>query len=222
MKIKESQLKNMIAKAINEAVDESRFDYLGSGMDAYQGTGSKESDERVKKIRSKWPKYHDTESGPTIEAPAGKYDKNKTTYDNAKQSYGGLDAKDSYEDNVQDIGEFEVWMDSLGIAFEKSYASPRGMYCVNLGRALKDKGYRHTRDFGYYVDDYPCFPADGSPLQIPCDGFNVCRWMLKNKDEGLPMPEAEEILDRYKKLIDLKIDRKLPLLFFCSPNKCCS
>ena len=97
MKIKESQLKNMIAKAINEAVDESRFDYLGSGMDAYQGTGSKESDERVKKIRSKWPKYHDTESGPTIEAPAGKYDKNKTTYDNAKQSYGGLDAKDSYE-----------------------------------------------------------------------------------------------------------------------------
>ncbi len=127
-------------------------------------------------------------------------------------------AKDSYEDNVQDIGEFEIWMDSLGIAYEKSYASPRGMYCVNLGRALKDKGYRHTRDFGYYVDDYPCFPADGSPLQIPCDGFNVCRWMLKKQDEGLPMPTAEEILVSYRKVIDLKMERKLPLLFFCHPQ----
>ncbi len=127
-------------------------------------------------------------------------------------------AKDSYEDNMKDIEEFETWMDSLGVAYEKSYASPRGMYCVNLGRALKDRGYRHTRDFGYYIDDYPCFPADGSPLQIPSDGFNVCRWMLKNQDEGLPMPTAEEILESYRKVIDLKMRRKLPLLFFCHPQ----
>ena len=32
MKIKESQLKNMIAKAINEAMDERAYDYAGSGI----------------------------------------------------------------------------------------------------------------------------------------------------------------------------------------------
>ncbi len=147
----------------------------------------------------------------------------KIAESNLVGSHGAIhNAKDSYEDNIKDLEEFENWMDSLDVPFIRTYASPRGMYCANLGKALKDRGYRHTRDFGYYIDDYPCFPMNGgdrdAPLQIPCDGFNVCRWMLKNKDEGLPMPKAEEILDRYKKLIDLKMSRNLPLLFFCHPQ----
>ena len=138
-------------------------------------------------------------------------------------SHGALhNAHDSYEDNIRDIEEHESWMKSLDIPFEKSFASPRGMYCANLGRALKDKGFRHSRDFGYYIDDYPCFPMiegqQAAPLQIPTDGFNVCRWMLKNEEEGLPMPSWEEIFASYKTIIDLKISRNQPLLFFCHPQ----
>ncbi|MBO4919802.1 MAG: hypothetical protein J5365_06555, partial [Erysipelotrichaceae bacterium] len=137
--------------------------------------------------------------------------------------HGGVhNAKDSYEENLKDLEEYEEWMRSLGIAPIPSYASPRGMYCAALGKALKEKGYRHSRDFGYAIDDYPYFPMNegkqDSPLLIPCDGFNVCRWMLKNRDEGLDMPEAEEILHTYQKLIDDKIERGLPLLFFCHPQ----
>lgn len=131
-------------------------------------------------------------------------------------------AHDSYEDNIRDIEEHEEWMKSLGIPFEKSFASPRGMYCQNLGRALKDKGFRHSRDFGYAIDDYPYYPMnDGKqevPLQIPCDGFNVCRWMLRNEELGLDKPSGEQILNTYKLLIDKKLKQDLPLLFFCHPQ----
>nr|MCR4854940.1 hypothetical protein [Erysipelotrichaceae bacterium] len=117
---------------------------------------------------------------------------------------------------------FDEWMAGLGVGFTRSYAAPRGMYCQDLGKALRDKGYRHSRDFGYAVDDHPFFPycegVQESVLQIPCDGFNICRWMLKNRDEGLPMPKAEEIIDSYRKLIDLKMRRDQPLLFFCHPQ----
>ena len=131
-------------------------------------------------------------------------------------------AHDSYEDNIRDIEEHEEWMNSLGIPFEKSFASPRGMYCQNLGRALKDKGFRHSRDFGYAIDDYPYYPMNNGkqevPLQIPCDGFNVCRWMLKNEELGLDMPTGKQILDTYRLLIDKKLEQNLPLLFFCHPQ----
>ena len=142
---------------------------------------------------------------------------------NILASHGAVhNAHDSYEDNIKDISEHEEWMNSVGVPFVKSYASPRGMYCQNLGIALKDSGFRHSRDFGYAIDDYPYYPlnegVDEVPLQIPCDGFNVCRWMTKNEDLGLPMPTAEEIIGSYKKQIDLKIERKLPLLFFCHPQ----
>ncbi|MBR4469768.1 MAG: hypothetical protein IKS54_00435 [Erysipelotrichaceae bacterium] len=147
----------------------------------------------------------------------------KISENNLIGCHGGVhNAKDSYEENIRDLEVYEEWMNSLEIDPIKSYASPRGMYCANLGKALKDKGYVHSRDFGYAIDDYPYFPMNEgkqeSPLQIPCDGFNVCRWMLKNKDEGLEMPKAEEILNTYKKLIDDKMERGLPLLFFCHPQ----
>ena len=131
-------------------------------------------------------------------------------------------AHDSYEDNIKDIEAHEEWMHSYGVDFVKSFASPRGMYCANLGKALMDKGFRHTRDFGYSIDDYPYYPmTEGeqqAPLQISSDGFNVCRWMIRNRDEGMPMPTADEIFEAYKKLMDLKLERRLPMLFFCHPQ----
>lgn len=138
-------------------------------------------------------------------------------------SHGGIhNGKDGYEENISDLEAFDDWMAELGVGFTRSYAAPRGMYCQDLGKALRDKGYRHSRDFGYAVDDHPYFPycegVQESVLQIPCDGFNICRWMLKDQDEGLPMPKAEEIIDSYRKLIDLKMRRDQPLLFFCHPQ----
>ena len=96
------------------------------------------------------------------------------------------------------------------------------MYCHELCKALKETGYRHSRDFGFAIDDYPFFPLnegdDDSVLQIPCDGFNVCRLMGRNKELDLPEPTAEEIIGIYMRLIDYKMERDLPLLFFCHPQ----
>ncbi|MBQ6494047.1 MAG: hypothetical protein IJI92_09320 [Erysipelotrichaceae bacterium] len=142
---------------------------------------------------------------------------------NILASHGSIhNGKDSYEDNINDLKDLEDWMSSLGFTVEKSYASPRGMYCHELGKALKETGYRHSRDFGFAIDDYPFFPLnegdDDSVLQIPCDGFNVCRLMGRNKELDLPEPTAEEIIGIYMRLIDYKMERDLPLLFFCHPQ----
>ncbi|MBQ6334302.1 MAG: hypothetical protein IJI46_04455 [Erysipelotrichaceae bacterium] len=138
-------------------------------------------------------------------------------------SHGAIhNGKDSYEENVEDLVLFDTWMKSLGFEYVKSYAAPRGMYCLELGRALKDMGYVHSRDFGYAIDDHPYFPycegVQEGPLQIPCDGFNVCRLMGIREEEGKDAPSAEEILEAYKKQIDLKLERDQPLLFFCHPQ----
>ena len=142
---------------------------------------------------------------------------------NLLASHGSIhNAKDSYEDNLIDLQDVEEWVKSLGSSLDKSYAAPRGMYSHNLGKALKDSGYRHSRDFGFSLDDYPYFPSwEGefdSPLQIPCDGFNVCRLIGMNEERGLPRPTAEEIIAFYKTLIDEKAEKKLPMLFFCHPQ----
>ena len=138
-------------------------------------------------------------------------------------SHGGIhNGKDSYEENLEDLRILEEWLDSMNIGFVKSYAAPRGMYCHSLGKALKDAGYLHSRDFGFVIDDYPFFPMNegiqDTVLQMPCDGFNVCRLMGFHEEKGLPLPEAEEIITDYQKLIDYKLERDLPLLFFCHPQ----
>ena len=137
------------------------------------------------------------------------------------KSVKGTEFPDFFDHTISQP-EFDEWMKSLGVDYIKSYASPRGMYCHNLGLALKDMGYSHTRDFGYSVDDYPYFPmTEGevcAPLQLPSDGFNVCRLLIRNKDAGMPEPTVEEMLDMYKKLMDLKAERDLPMLFFCHPH----
>ncbi len=138
-------------------------------------------------------------------------------------SHGSIhNAKDSYEDNLEDLKDVEEWAETQGAVLDKSYAAPRGMYSHNLGKALKNCGYRHSRDFGFSLDDYPYFPAcEGefdTPLQIPCDGFNVCRLMGIHEERGLPKPTAEEIIAIYRTLIDEKMKKNLPMLFFCHPQ----
>ena len=147
----------------------------------------------------------------------------KIEENNIVASHGYIhNGKDGYDENKKDLEKFDAWMKDLGVEYVKSYAAPRGMYCADLGKALKDMGYRHSRDFGFAVDDHPYFPyregVQEAPLQIPCDGFNVCRWMLKNKEQSLPMPSAEEILTAYIRLIDRKLELDRPLLFFCHPQ----
>lgn len=138
-------------------------------------------------------------------------------------SHGSIhNAKDSYEDNLDDLKDVEEWVKSLGFVLDRTYAAPRGMYSHNLGRALKECGYRHSRDFGFSLNDYPYFPAwEGefdTVLQIPCDGFNVCRLMGRHEEQGLPLPTTDEIIAFYKTLIDEKIEKNLPMLFFCHPQ----
>lgn len=97
MKINEATLRNIVRMAINEAMNERMFDYSDSGIEDYQGTGSKESKERVEKIRSKRPKYYDDDKYGTVTKSPGKSYKNKSTYLNARKTYGGVNSKDSYD-----------------------------------------------------------------------------------------------------------------------------
>ncbi len=147
----------------------------------------------------------------------------KISEENIIAGHGAIhNGKDSYEENIEDLRIFDEWMESLGVPFERSYAAPRGMYCHELGRALKDMGYRHSRDFGCAIDDVPFYPycegRQDTVLQIPCDGFNVCRLLGKREEEGLPKPTAEEIIAMYERQIDRKLERGEPLLFFCHPQ----
>lgn len=42
------------------------------------------------------------------------------------------DAMDSLEENLDSLGRFERWMEEIGVPFQRVFASPRGMYGVNM------------------------------------------------------------------------------------------
>ena len=101
VRLSENALRNIIMENVKKALKESRNDLYGSGgygsgMYDYQGTGSPESKDRVKKIRDKREGL-----GPDFKYPAnlhtpGNSFKNigKSTYDAALHSFGGARAKD--------------------------------------------------------------------------------------------------------------------------------
>ena len=132
------------------------------------------------------------------------------------------DAMDSLQENLDSLERFERWMEEIGVPFQRVFASPRGMYGVNMARALTARGYRHSSDFSLKAGGFPFYPVlDGEPfgpLQIPVDAFNVCRLWVQCGELGREKAGAEEILSRYQALADQKLSQGTPLLFFCHPQ----
>ena len=131
MKINEAQLAKIISKAINEALSESGYDNQGSGIEDYQGTGSAESKERVKKIRDFQKKYNGSRSMHSL---PGHGIKNGSTYSRGRKLFGGENSKAGYEkfldfikplsDQIANVGDnYEAYerLDDLRRRFFRDY-----------------------------------------------------------------------------------------------------
>ena len=131
-------------------------------------------------------------------------------------------AMDSLEENLESLDKFDEWMESIGLPFERVFCAPRGMYGVNMAKALSLRGYRHSSDFGFKNGGLPFYPyLDGEqigPLQVPVDGFNICRLWVSCRERGVERTSAEEILKLYKISMDDKLKKGIPLIYFCHPN----
>ena len=92
------EIRSMIQKAINEA----HRDYVGSGIYDYQGTGTKDSEDRMETIRQKSRAYSPYGLTPPFTNP-GKREKipwnskNDDSQTTAKKKFGGKDAKSGGE-----------------------------------------------------------------------------------------------------------------------------
>ena len=53
IKLNEEQIREMIKESVKRVLNEAKTDYLDSGLDDYRGTGSEESEERMRKIKDK-------------------------------------------------------------------------------------------------------------------------------------------------------------------------
>ena len=102
VKIDENALTTLIMESVKKVLNERYLDIVDSGVADYQGTGSKESDERMKQIRKRRQAGDSKSVDPTIERPGKspyfKYDKNgfitntnhnDSTWSFAKKSFGG-------------------------------------------------------------------------------------------------------------------------------------
>lgn len=90
VKIDENALKSIIAESVKKALNEKYLDIVDSGMEDYQGTGSKESKERVEKIRAKnGQSYSNVPGNAYIDKNTGKFKTNDSSYKHAQKSYGG-------------------------------------------------------------------------------------------------------------------------------------
>lgn len=108
VRLSENALRNIIMENVKKALKESKTDFFGSGMYDYQGTGTPESKERVKKIRDKREGL-----GPDFKCPANfRYPGNaienigKSTYDTTQRSFGGKrgkDVSDSFRELVRPL-----------------------------------------------------------------------------------------------------------------------
>lgn len=101
IRLNEENLRNIISQCINEALAEHRWDYLNSALADYQGTDSKESHDRVEKIRGKRGKYG---GDPKYRIPGNSFirtgkdgkaalNTNDTPVMGARKRFGGDDAK---------------------------------------------------------------------------------------------------------------------------------
>ena len=102
VKIDENALKSIITESVKKALNERYLDIVDSGVGDYKGTGSKESDERMSKIRSKRQSGEKKFTDPSValpgNAPYMKHDKegnpvdtvfNDSTWMHAQKSFGG-------------------------------------------------------------------------------------------------------------------------------------
>lgn len=126
IRLNEDKLRRIIAECVNEALGEGKFDVVGSGLDDYQGTGSEESTERLKKIREKSKKLNGYD--PSVKMPGRVHEKNVQTdcWSNALRSFGGPKAKDSF-------ASFDELVKPL---HDKLYSVPNGIENDEAHKAL--------------------------------------------------------------------------------------
>lgn len=92
--INESVLRKIIAESLKEVLNERSVDWIGSGLVDYQGTGSKESKDRMEKIRKKSLGYNGgyeprhTSPGKRYTKKNGEYGRNKSTFEDTWGKFG--------------------------------------------------------------------------------------------------------------------------------------
>ena len=140
IRLSEDALKNIIMENVKKTLKESALDIVGSGLADYQGTGSPESKERMKKIRDKSDKLYGGMSA-NIQAPGGVPD-NKSTWGHAKDSFGGSlkDRIDSFDEFVKPLKDKLHNLPKGSQQRERLYDLYRRFYIVHREWSKENKG----------------------------------------------------------------------------------
>ncbi len=128
---------------------------------------------------------------------------------------------DNLDENIESLEKMEEWLSYHNINIIKGFAAPRGMYNLNLGLALKEKGYLYTCDFGFAIDGLPFYPyhfgSQQGVLHLPVNGFNVERYSIYCKEVGKEMITEDEVVDYMIKIVDEYTKINQPILLFSHP-----
>ena len=141
IKLNEEQIREMIKESVKRVLNEAKTDYLDSGLDDYRGTGSEESEERMRKIKDKrLGSYCANFRNP------GKCGANKSSYDLAIDSYGGRNSKCQYQvfdsfiqplldkmKELKETGDVEAY-EKLSSLCNKLYRTYRDWASENKGK----------------------------------------------------------------------------------------
>ncbi len=129
---------------------------------------------------------------------------------------------DTQEENMRNIKECEVWLDSIGIAHGPWFAAPRGMWNFALGLSLEELGFDFSSDFGYDIDSFPFFPRfrgrKMNLLQIPIHPYSVERDSIFCDEQGRLAPTATSVLAYFTKMKDFLAHRHLPINYYSHPE----
>lgn len=129
---------------------------------------------------------------------------------------------DDRESNLTNLQRCEDWIDSFGLRHGPWYVAPRGMWNLALAEALDELGFEFSSDFGFDTDGLPFFPRIGGrrlkALQIPVHAYSPERASRFSQENGLPEPQAEDVLRYFKDVATERIAQRLPVYFYGHPE----
>ena len=143
MELTEKQLRGIIKESVMKALSENKYDMYDSGVLRYRGTGSKESSDRVRKIMDKSEPYPPAKTpGNIYKAGDGLYKTNKSSWDKAKETFGGEKAFSSDGDS------FEGFMKPLNDKIDKMpYDSPNARKLNDLKDMFREAYKKWTEKY---------------------------------------------------------------------------
>jgi len=128
-----------------------------------------------------------------------------------------------YSSNLENIHNCKQWLDILGIDQGMWFAAPRGMWNLNLHKALDDLGYLFTSDFGCAAAGFPFYPfisgSRSKTLQIPVNPFSAERASIWMEENNFTDFNSDFVKKSFSRIIEDCYLHNFPIMLYSHPEK---